>query len=290
MNSTLTGRRGTAEPTRSRRRGDRRGLSVALAASALAHMALIVLYPFFSGRYPTAPLAPYEPPTRDARGIRVVRIVEVTSPEAGTTPEDPLEVEEVEQPEIVAEVPGFEEEIRLRSPELYRYLPAWERLRLSQGDRRLWRRIDPALTAPTPDQILNLEIAAAIEAGHDSAAAEAERARRALDWTHTDEDGRRWGVSPGKIHLGEVTIPLPFGFGPPPDYNGDRAEWAFRMADIERAARTLAVRRSLQERNEVMKKRREEQARKEKEEKEKGKAVVPPVARPDTTSGRPRRR
>ncbi len=289
MNSTVTGQRGAAQRTRSRRRGDRRGLVVALAASTLAHVALIVLYPFFSGRYSAAPFSPYEPPAREAVGIRVVRIIEVTSPEA-ETPGDPLEVQEVEQPEIVAEGPAFEEETRLRAPELYRYLPAWERLRLSQGDRRLWNPIDPALTAPTPDQILNLEIAAAIAAGHDSAAAEAERARRALDWTHTGEDGRRWGVSPGKIHLGDVTIPLPFGFGPPPDYDGDRAEWAFRMADIERAARTLAVRRSLQERNEVMKKRREEQARKEKEEKEKGKAVVPPVVRPDTISGRPRRR
>lgn len=262
---------------------------MALVASAVAHMLLIVLYPFFSGRYPDAPFAPYEPPTREAGGMRVVRIIEVTSPEAGT-PDDPLEVEEVEQPDIVAEGPGFDEAIRIRSPELYRYVPAWERLRLSHGDRRLWRPIDPALVAPTPEQILNLEIAAAIEAGHDSAAAEAERARRALDWTHTGEDGRRWGVSPGKIHLGDVTIPLPFGFGPPPDYNGDRAEWAFRMADIERAARTLAVRRSLQERNEVMKKRREEKARKEREEKEKGKAVVLPVVRPDTISGRPGRR
>lgn len=289
MNDTVTGQREGARRTRLRRRRDRRGLSAALAASALAHVALIVLYPFFSGRHPAASLAPYEPPAREAEGIRVVRIIEVTSPEAGA-PDDPLDVEEVEQPDIVAEAPAFEEEIRLRSPELYRYLPAWERLRLSRGDRRLWRPIDPDLVAPTPEQILNLEIAAAIEAGHDSAAAEAERARRALDWTHTDEDGRRWGVSPGKIHLGDVTIPLPFGFGPPPDYSGDRAEWAFRMADIERAARTLAVRRSLRERNEVMKKRREEQARKEKEEKEKGRGVVLPVVRPDTLSGRQGRR
>ena len=34
-----------------------------------------------------------------------------------------------------------------------------------------------------------------------------------MDWTYTDDDGKRWGVSPGRIHLGDITLPLPFGFG-----------------------------------------------------------------------------
>ena len=284
MKNTVTGQRRSTPPGPSRRRGSRGGLLVALTASALAHLLLVVLYPFFSGRYPTRSLATYEPPPREIRAMQVVRIVEVTTPEAGD-PGDPVELEPSGQPEIELQVPDFGEDFEVRRPSRYR--TAAERLRLGPSDSRLWRPIDPALAAPTPDQILSLEIAAAIEAGNDSAAAEAERARRALDWTHTDEEGRRWGVSPGKIHLGDLTIPLPFGFGPPPDYTGDRAEWAYRMADIQRAASTLAVLRSWEDRRAAMKQRREElRARKNDKEKEEKQGVVPP----DTTSSRPGRR
>ncbi len=273
------------ESQRRRRRRDRRGLYVALAASALVHVLLVVLYPFFSGRRPASPLAHYRPPVREAEGIRVVRIVEVATPGAAA-PGDPVELADVEEPEVVAEGPALADELRLRFP--YPYSAAWERLRLGRGDTRLWVQVDPALAAPTPEQILELRLAVAIEAGNDSAAAEAERARRALDWTHTDGDGRRWGVSPGKIHLGDLTVPLPFGFGPPPDYEGDRAEWAFRMTDIERAASTLAVRRSWADRRAAMKKRREELRALREEEKKK--EAERPIVRPDTISGRPGRR
>lgn len=283
MKSSAADRR--EESQRWRRRRDRRGLYVALAASALAHVLLVVLYPFFSGRRPARPLAHHRPPVREAEGIRVVRIVEVTTPEAAA-PGDPFELADVEEPEVVAEGPALADELRLRSP--YPFSAAWERLRLGRGDTRLWLPVDPALAAPTPEQILELRLAVAIEAGNDSAAAEAERARRALDWTHTDGDGRRWGVSPGKIHLGDLTVPLPFGFGPPPDYEGDRAEWAFRMTDIERAASTLAVRRSWADRRAAMKKRREELRALREEEKKK--EAERRIVRPDTISGRPGRR
>jgi hypothetical protein len=36
---------------------------------------------------------------------------------------------------------------------------------------------------------------------------------RATDWTYTDGEGRRWGLSPGRLHLGDFSIPLPFSFG-----------------------------------------------------------------------------
>jgi len=284
MKNTATDRHDEAQRRSWRRRRDRRGRYVAFAASAFAHILLVALYPFFSGRHPAGPFSPYRPPVREAEGMRVVRIIEITGPEVDA-PGDPVELAGVEEPEVVADGPALARELQLQSPRLYRYPAAWERLRLGRGDTRLWRPIDPELAAPTPEQILELRIAAAIEAGNDSAAAEAARARRALDWTRTDEDGGRWGVSPGKIHLGDLTIPLPFGFGPPPDYTGDRAEWAFRMTDIERAASTLAARRSWEDRRAAMKKRREElRALKEKETK---KDVELRTVRPDTISGRP---
>ncbi|MGH7507594.1 MAG: hypothetical protein ACRELX_18220, partial [Longimicrobiales bacterium] len=65
-----------------------------------------------------------------------------------------------------------------------------------------------------------------LEAYNDSIAAVAEAARSATDWTHRDANGDRWGVSPGKIHLGKITLPLPFGFSVPP---GRREEYNERM-------------------------------------------------------------
>lgn len=46
-----------------------------------------------------------------------------------------------------------------------------------------------------------------IAAYNDSMGYAAARAADAKDWTFTDEDGNRWGISPDGIHLGGLTIP-----------------------------------------------------------------------------------
>ena len=56
---------------------------------------------------------------------------------------------------------------------------------------------------------MRLRFLARLEVLNDSAAAAAEAAAEATDWTYTDEEGRRWGISPGKLHLGDLTLPLP---------------------------------------------------------------------------------
>ncbi len=48
---------------------------------------------------------------------------------------------------------------------------------------------------------------ARIDAVNDSIGAAAARERRTSDWTLTDRDGNRWGLSPDGLHLGGVTIP-----------------------------------------------------------------------------------
>ena len=278
-----------SEPRRrlARLRGERRGVVTGLAVSALAHILLIVLYPFFTVPYPGGRPNPFPPtPAPEPAGIEVVQIVEIATPET-EAPADPIEIESPEEPEVAVEVPDFEEELPV---ELHRYMSAAERLRLTPGDPRLWRPIDPELAAPSPEHVLETLLAFAIRESNDSVAAAIEAARAATDWTHTDEDGKRWGVSPGKIHLGDITIPLPFGFGPPPDYSGDRAEMAFRLLDIERAASRGAVQRSWKERREAMKKRREELRALRQKDKGKEKDAKPPVVKPDTTSSRPGRR
>ena len=278
-----------SEPRRSRARlrVERRGVVTGLVVSALAHILLIVLYPFFTVPYPGGQSNPFPPlPAPEPTGIEVVQIVEIAAPETEAPP-DPVEIESPEEPEVAVEVPDFDEETPV---ELHRYMSAAERLRLGPGDPRLWRPIDPELTAPSPEHVLETMLAIAIRESNDSIARAIEAARAATDWTHTDEDGKRWGVSPGKIHLGDITIPLPFGFGPPPDYSGDRAEMAFRLLDIERAASRGAVQRSWKERREAMKKRREELRALRQKDKGKEKDAKPPVVKPDTTSSRPGRR
>ncbi|MYA65135.1 MAG: hypothetical protein F4139_04795 [Gemmatimonadetes bacterium] len=282
-------RRSEPRRRRARRPGDRRRIVAGLVVSGLAHLLLIVLYPYFTVPYPRgAPVPVPPPPTPDAEGIQVLQIVEVVTPETAP-PADPVEIETPDEVVADVEVPDFEEEPPVR---FHEYRSAVERLRLGEGDPRLWRPIDPARVAPTPEHLLETMLAYAIRESNDSIAAAIEAAMAATDWTRTDDEGRKWGVSPGKIHLGDITIPLPFGFGPPPDYSGDRAEMAFRMADIERAASTAVVRRSWKERREAMKKRREElRALRQKEKgKEKGEVGKPPVVKPDTTSSRPGRR
>lgn len=265
-----------------RRRAGSRSLWVGLAFSALAHILLVVLYPFLGARGPDRAGVLVVPAVREVEGMRAVQIVEIPGADVGD-PGDPVQIEDPGQPDVDAEAPDLEDEFEVYIPG--RYPSPGERLRVGEGDPRLWQPIDPELLAPTPHELLQLRLAAAIESANDSAMAEAERLAESLDWTHTDDQGRKWGVSPGRIHLGDTEIPLPFGFGPPPDYNGDQADWAFRMADIDRAAGTVAVRMSWKERMEVMRRRREARRAEEEAERER----PPPVVRPDTT-GTSRRR
>jgi hypothetical protein len=46
-----------------------------------------------------------------------------------------------------------------------------------------------------------------LELLNDSIVPAQERARRAVDWTVTGDDGKRWGYEPGRIFLGDISIP-----------------------------------------------------------------------------------
>ncbi|MGH7468424.1 MAG: hypothetical protein ACRENP_10615 [Longimicrobiales bacterium] len=102
-------------------------------------------------------------------------------------------------------------------------------------DRLAPPRPDPLLLAPTdPSHMLTgpaaarARMAERVRALNDSVAAERLAAERSTDWTVMDKDGKRWGVSPGKLHLGDVTLPLPLAFATPP---GRRDEANARVRD-----------------------------------------------------------
>lgn len=94
----------------------------------------------------------------------------------------------------------------------------------------------------------------------DSLRLDDEARRRAMDWT-VEKDGERWGISPEGLHLGNITIPIPFGFAP----SGPRRrefEQAIRdLTEIQRQNLRADLEEIADERREAMRERSEEEVR-----------------------------
>lgn len=115
-------------------------------------------------------------------------------------------------------------------------------------DPRLWERVEaPPIPEPSDFEKARARVYARIQMLNDSLAAEGELARRGTDWTFTDKEGRRWGVSPDGLHLGGVTLPLPVRFDPPPDQAREARERASRAGEIEDHADRARVRGTFEE-------------------------------------------
>lgn len=95
-------------------------------------------------------------------------------------------------------------------------------------NREVWRAPSPIHTPLDPRAEANSRLSGRLDAYNDSVALAASEAARAVDWTRTDDDGGRWGVSPEGIHLGDITIPIPINMAPGP---GKRDEVAGRVRD-----------------------------------------------------------
>jgi hypothetical protein len=111
---------------------------------------------------------------------------------------------------------------------------AAERLAPRVVDPRIWR---PMVLLPREPRLEDVQarLAEAMEMLSDSALAEAERAMRARDWTVEDADGGRWGISPGKLHLGSVTLPLPIFFPVDMEQQARDRYWAELEMQFDRA-------------------------------------------------------
>ena len=88
----------------------------------------------------------------------------------------------------------------------------------------------------TDEERAQLRAYARIRALNDSILAEVEAGRRATDWTWTDDQGRRWGISPGKLHLGGIEIPLPVQTAGSREDRDMVREWQEIQAQAERGA------------------------------------------------------
>lgn len=227
---------------------------IAFGASVAAHVLVILLYPLAMRRLvPKLVLVPPSAP-RLAEGMRLVELVEIVDPAPeAVEPED----EERSEPEPAVEPEALPGASADPDAPVVDQRTAAEMLTPTMNHKEVWRFVDPELSEISLEDRIRLQLAGALEEWNDSVGAATEAARAAVDWTHTDADGGRWGVSPGRLHLGNVSIPLPFGFGPNPGRMDEVRQRDWEWDEIERAAATGAVRQSWKERNRAIRARRE---------------------------------
>ncbi len=225
-----------------------------MGASAGVHLVVLFLYALATRTFfiPSVGLVTPSTATSTIEGTRIIPLREVTDPEEDR-PEDPLtpptavEAQPVpveaagadEGAEEMEEAPGEEEVApvtnaeRLRPPEV--------------GDPRIWAFVDPELGELTDAERYQMSLWWRLALWYDSLGAAEEAERRALDWTYTDEQGGRWGVSPGRIHLGTLTLPLPDFFAVPSTQRERVDRLIQEWEQIERQAQTQAVWQSWRE-------------------------------------------
>ncbi len=243
-------RRRVLHVTRQRARRYNRAISIGIIASVLLHVLFIRLSPLVV-RYlePEVGLFPTRRPVRvPARGMRALEIRVTDTAPAELAPEPEPEPVEPEPGEVVEEV----------GPPL----TAAQRLRPRVGDWRLW--VVPAVRRPTDLTAeeraaqIRARLYAELEVYDDSLAAELARELDRLDWT-VGEEGNRWGVSPGQLHLGPITLPLPLVFGPHPATQRELADQATEWDAIRRQAGQAAIDETFEERVRAIRERREQE-------------------------------
>ncbi len=232
----------------------RRALTVGIGASAALHVVVIVLYSVVITQWsPPETVLGVDSPSRSSSDMRVVRVVEIELRDLTAEPPEELpEAEEVRLEFTDAGLPD-PDPVELSEPPGGRR--AADVLRVRSSDTRLWREALPEAFELTDAEFMQLQLAGRLEEWSDSVALALAAENALTDWTTTDDQGRRWGVSPGQIHLGGITLPLPFYFGG----NSIQRELASRRAwedqDILNGTNSQALRSSWRERAEAIRRR-----------------------------------
>ena len=232
-----------------------RALAVGIGASAVLHIVLILLYPVFMPQWsPPKTFLAVDSRSPVSSDMRVVQVIVIEPPDFTAEPPedlpDPIEVIQLELPDAGPPAPDpFELGERPRSRR------AADELRVRSSDSRLWRPAMPEMFELSDVERMQLELAGRLEEWADSVA-EVVAAEYALtDWTTTDDQGRRWGISPGQLHLGDITIPLPFNFGGTAMQREQYARRAWEDQDILSGTNAQALRSSWRERAEAIRRR-----------------------------------
>ena len=237
-------------PVPDRPRPGRHVLPLALAASALVHV-LVLGVRFTVDRIDAPAAAPVRVLEVEAvPGMRVFDVVSVVA-------DVPTPQVAVVQPQTLDPLPPPLEppvETAVQPADAPQPAPAAgvnvprsvaERIIPRSGDPRLWeRQSDPMRPELEPLNNVRARVYASIRAYNDSVAAAAAAAARALDWSVRDGNGGRWGVSPGAIHLGSITLPLPFVFAQSAEQRALSREWA----EIQQQAGRAQLEQSFEDR------------------------------------------
>lgn len=225
------GNRPDVPPPRRRGSSYERILFWSFIASLVVHVVILVFSPAFM-RVGEPPGDAAEPDRFAREALRMV--VPVTSDEA----DDPSEGGAASETQPVARtttrqaspaiVPraraGTTDEQAVPDAAEPEQAPSGGGLQLGPRDPRLW--VTPRETPlPQSDRERYMEhLQARIDALNDSVMSDSERQRRLRDWTFTDSEGRRWGLSPEGLHLGGVTIPPQLVPLPAPTGDNQRLE------------------------------------------------------------------
>lgn len=246
-----SGRRVLSE-TRERDRRYRRAVAIGVIVSVAVHLVAVLASSVLIRRIDPDSIISSPVPTirAEPEGMQAVDIRVVERPEIAAEPEPEPEPEPVAEREPARPTSGEPAEPTLS---------AAERLRPRVGDWRLWAAPPPSLALDRSEaerlERVQARIVAAIQAGNDSLAAELLDQAEAMDWT-VGEDGNRWGISPGKVHLGPVTLPLPLIFGPHPATAREQADRAADWSAIQRQAGQGAIDETFEERVKAIRERK----------------------------------
>jgi len=228
--------------------------------SVVVHLLAILAYTAMRPVAPVGTLPAFTSPSagaaRGQAGMRVIRLQEAVT-QSATRPDEPDQVVRTDAPDVQPGAPDLSD---TRGTGLVAPGPtAAEGFRPRLGDARIWAPLDPDLNALTLRQRLELELAGDIADWQDSLAIAAAAERALTDWTKTDAQGRKWGVSEGKLHLGDITLPLPFNFGVPVGRRDEILRRQWEWDEIQRGAATGLMRDSWKERAKAIRERRDKE-------------------------------
>lgn len=242
-----------------RRSSHRRAVILGLGISSVFHFILIIIYSFGLDQWDSREnILQVESSSKPFSGMHVVNVIEINPDDALS---DALRAELTDDPDIMVKeselITGSAEDNFDNKEDMKRIIRAVDVLRVRSSDPRLWRAALPEIFELTEAERLQLDLAGRLEAWNDSVAAAVAVETAWTDWTMTDGDGNRWGVSPGKLHLGKLTLPLPFRFASSSWQRERAARKAWEDADILNNISAQAARASWEKRAKAIRERKD---------------------------------